>query len=359
MARIPFLTLTLLWVTTATLQAGNRIIPYLIQAPEFSTWIQIINVCSEPSGYLIYFIGSDGERTEFAFSSGELWNGVHGDEISPGANYFFSLPESEDEIRQGYGEIIDDGDGCIAFEVHYRQSLPDGSFKWARTVPRNFSSSGVAVSFFFSDSCDTGIAIAGDGTRVSLEATDQGEILDRVELGNVYFAGVTMKDQFPSLGDENGVAGGILRILGNVGAVASITCDGELRRDRYVHPLPPTVQYEVLSFTAKHLERDWIDAYLYGHKYAYRLTLRNPTQKDLAYEAELLCRDEDGFVVARSEIVEPVRGIYSRTRRFHVNAGSTRAFEGTSGKGLHFETDPSEITVEVIVKVWIPAWWER
>ena len=43
-------------------QAGNRIIPYLIQAPEFSTWIKIINLCSEPSSYQIYFIGSDGER---------------------------------------------------------------------------------------------------------------------------------------------------------------------------------------------------------------------------------------------------------------------------------------------------------
>ena len=54
-----------------------------------------------------------------------------------------------------------------------------------------------------------------------------------------------------------------------------------------------------------------------------------------------------------------MRGIYSRTRHFHVNAGQTRAFEGTSDRRLRFETDPSEITVEVIVKVWIPAWWER
>ena len=43
-------------------QAGNRIIPYLIQTPEFSTWIKIINLCSEPSSYQLYFIGSDGER---------------------------------------------------------------------------------------------------------------------------------------------------------------------------------------------------------------------------------------------------------------------------------------------------------
>ena len=39
-----------------------------------------------------------------------------------------------------------------------------------------------------------------------------------------------------------------------------------------------------------------------------------------------------------------------------VQAGQTQTFEGTVGKGLHFETDPGEITLEVIVKVWISRW---
>ena len=349
MARIPFLTLTLLWVTTANLQAGNRIIPYLVQTPDFSTTIQIINLCSEPSGYLIHFIGSDGERTDFAFSSGELWSGVYEEDISPGANYFFSLPESEDEIRQGYGEIVDDGNGCIAFEVSYRQSLPDGSFKWARTVPRPLSSSGVAVPFFFMDSetlsCDTAVAIAGDGTRVSLEATDgitPGETLDRIELGPVYFAAVTVKDQFPlASANNNGSSAGVLRILGNVSAVASLTCNGELIGYRYVHPLPSATQregYEVVSFAAKYLGYNMYS----GHQYSYRLELRNPTQTKRTYRATLLFRDADGFVVHRT-------GLWGGPSKLHVAAGRTRLFEDTQA-WVYFDNDPSEITVDVEIR---------
>ena len=351
------LTLALLWATTANLQAGNKIIPYLIQAPDFSTWIKVINLCSRPSSYQILFFGSDGQRKKFAFSSGELWSGVYNDDVSPGRYYFFLLPESEEEIRQGYGEITDDSKGCIAFEVHYRQSLPDGSSKRAQTVPRQLSTTGVAVSFYLSDSCDTSVAIAGDDTPVILEATDwKGEVLDRIELGPVYQTGILVKDKFSFDDAEQEVSSGMLRILGNVSAVGMKICDGEISRHRHVHPLPPAVQYEVLSFTAKHLERRWNEAYLYGHKYAYTLTLRNPTQRDLYYEAELLCRDEEGFVVARAKIIG--KSAFERPIRFPIPAGQTRTFEGTVEKGLHFETDPDKITVEVIVEVWVP-WWER
>ena len=125
---IRLLTLALLWAASTSAQAGNKIIPHLFQDPDFSTRIIISNLCSFPASYRIRFIGFDGAPVSMAFSDGELWSGVYNNEVPPGVNYFFSLPESE-ETRQGYGNITDDGDGCIAFEVHYRQLLQRQPFQ--------------------------------------------------------------------------------------------------------------------------------------------------------------------------------------------------------------------------------------
>ena len=185
---------------------------------------------------------------------------------------------------------------------------------------------------------------------MSLEATDrQGKILDRVELGNVYHTGITMKDQFPLIGSENGVSSGMLRILGNVHAVASTTCDGELLRGRYAHPLPQPGggsgslpkdwYYKVISFTTKHLG---FDEWWSTHEYAYHLTIKNPTEKDFTYVVGFLFRDKDGFVVARAT----TKGHWSTSPLYlKVPAGLTRTLEDTFHGS--FSPDPKEITVEV------------
>ena len=109
------LTPALLWATSASAQAGNKIIPYIIQAPDFSTWIKILNLCDSPASYRIDLIGANGYPEQLSFSDGELWRAVgNREEVAPGKTYSFSFPESEEEIRQAYGEITDDGDGCIA-----------------------------------------------------------------------------------------------------------------------------------------------------------------------------------------------------------------------------------------------------
>ena len=132
---------------------------------------------------------------------------------------------------------------------------------------------------------------------MSLEALNwSGELLAREELFNVHHEAFVLKDLFPL------VTSGWLDIKGNVNVVAMLMCDEKMVSAPVVHPLPSTVQYEVVDFSAKHLERDWINAYRYGHKYAYRLTLRNPTQTDLRYKVEFLCRDQEGFVVDRARI---------------------------------------------------------
>ena len=271
-----------LWAASSSVQAGNKIIPHIVQTPEFSTWMEIVNLCESPSGYRIDFFGSDGQRAEFAFPSGELWTGVYANEILPGTTRWFHLLRSEDgSLREGYGEITEDGNGCIAFEVFYQQLLPDGGIRRASVLPARLSESGVATRFFAYDSCDTAIAIASDGSGVGLEILDpSGEVLGSFDLGGIHHRSFRMKDQLHSLGNDD-VQHGILKIRGKASAVNLLMCDGEISARRFVHPLPSTVQYEVVEFSAKHLERDWINAYLYGHKYAYRLTLRNPTQKDL------------------------------------------------------------------------------
>ena len=337
-----------LWAASSSVQAGNKIIPYLIQAPEFRTWITIINLCDAPASYRIDFKGSYGERVEFAWPDGKLWQALR-DDIAPRQSHSFSL-RSQSELRQGYGEITDDSGGCVVFEIYYTQTLPDGSNKQVRILPRQRSETGVSTFFLVTDTCDTSIAIAGDGGGVSLEALNgSGELLAREEIENVHHEAFAMKDLFPF--EET--TGGMLDIKGNVNVVAMFMCDEKMVSAPVVHTLPSTVKYEVVGFETRHLESDWMSR-VYGHKYAYRLTIRNPTQKDLRYEAEIICRDQEGFVVARADIAGS--DIFSPPL-LEVPAGQTQTFEDTVDRGLKFETDPDEITVEVAVKVYRP-WWE-
>ena len=338
--------LVFMWAAPAA-TAGNKIIPHLIQTPEFSTWVKIVNLCESLSNYRIGFFDSDGGEAKFAFSSGELWGGVRGDEVPPGAIRWFHLPESEDgSMREGYGEITDDGSGCIAFEVVYFQILPDERSRWALTLPARLSESGVATSFYASDSCDTAIALASDGSGVGLEILDpSGEVLGSADLGGIHHTSFRVKDQLHSLGNADGQHG-TLKIRGKASAVNLIMFDGEIRGSRFVHPLPaagagslPSASYyEVVSFAFKLLSASMS----YGHEYSYRLTIRNPTKKDYGYAAELVFRDEDGFLVAREIIARG--GLYPPLLR--VPAGQTRTFEDVVSFIL-FEAEPSKVTVEV------------
>lgn len=345
-----------LLVASATVQGGNKIIPYLVQTPNFSTWIKVINLCSSPASYEISFLGSDGEGEQFAFPDREFWSGVFDDEVSPGANFYFHLPESEDESsRQGYGEIVDDSKDCIAFEILYSQVLSDGSFRVAQIVPRAPSESGVAASFYASESCDTAVAIAGDGTPVSLEATDTaGEILERVELGNIHHATFMTKNHIPSAFLEDGSLSGVLRILGNVSALALTICDGLVSGHRYVHPLPqlessstePPIpsgtHYEVVSFAIKYGGEGY-----FGHKYSFRLELKNPTETDRNYEFNLLFRDSDGFVVKRVELTGSCNSYDFQciSESLWIPAGQTHIFEDQV-EWIFLDQDPEQLTVE-------------
>ena len=42
-----------LWAASSSVQASNKIIPHLVQTPEFGTWLRIVNLCSETVLYSI------------------------------------------------------------------------------------------------------------------------------------------------------------------------------------------------------------------------------------------------------------------------------------------------------------------
>ncbi len=100
----------------------------------------------------------------------------------------------------------------------------------------------------------------------------------------------------------------------------------------------------VVSFEAKRIGDG---VFFGGHEYAYKLTLRNPTQTDQNYEVDLLFRDSDGFVVERTSITGSCNSYdFSCFREsLLVPAGQTRTFEDTAFPS--FNLDPSEVTIEV------------
>ena len=349
-----FVVLGLLAAASAFAQA-NKIIPHIVQAPDWSTWIQVINLCSEPSNYRMALKGADGERQPFVFPDGNLWSEAYNDDIAARETYWLSFPRDSVALA-GYGEITEDGNGCIAFEVIYEQTFPDDDFWMERIVPGKRASAGATFSFYITSACDLSIALAGDGTPVSLEAADRsGEILASKSLGNVHYTRFMLKDKFPELapvGDDN--LAGTVKVGGNISVVGLRMCNGELWRAVHVHPLPAgaggttvtsrpgtsSSEYEVVEFAAKLIAIDTTG--IAGHTYSYRLKLKNPSQVDHKYRVEVRFRDSDGFVVAWERV-----GVWDEC--YCVSAGQTRLFEGTFLN--YFRADEWEYTVEAEITV--------
>ena len=106
-------------------------------------------------------------------------------------------------------------------------------------------------------------------------------------------------------------------------------------------------QYEVVSFSAKSLGYHQG----FGYEYAFLLTLKNPTESNLAYELDILFRDSDGFVVKRV----PLTGSCNSydfdciEERLPIPAGQTRTFEDTFYD--YGEYDFSDVTIEPDITV--------
>ena len=219
------------------LTSSNRHIPHIAQGQGWSTWIYVINTCSLPATYNIAFLGEDGERKSFAFLGEEdrhrLYNGE--DPMAGKDIYVVILPDTGRELLQGFGHLNDNGEGCVSVDTEYRQERPDGGVRFS-TVPLQRMTPNGLVFALSESSCSLGVAIAGTGKNVRIEAVDyNGDSMGSADLGNVYHTAFALKDKLPQLRTVPGQ----FRIIGEAAAVGLEFCDGELAQFRLPHYVPP------------------------------------------------------------------------------------------------------------------------
>ena len=216
---------------------SNRHIPHIAQGQGWSTWIYVLNTCSRPVTFDIDFFGEDGRRKSFAFLGEEdRYNGLYnGEDPMAGKDiYRFNLSGTGSELLQGFGHMIDNGEGCVSVDTEYRQERPDGGVRFS-TVPLQRMTPNGLVFALSGSTCSLGVAIAGTGKNVRIEAVDyNGDSMGSADLGNVYHTAFALKDKLPQLRST----GGQLRIIGEAAAVGLEFCDGELAQFRLPHYVP-------------------------------------------------------------------------------------------------------------------------
>ena len=91
--------------------------------------------------YDMDFFGEDGRRKSFAFrdfreDDEKRYNGIYNGEAPMAGKdiHLFSLPDTGRELLQGFGHLIDNGEGCVSVDTEYHQTLPSGERRRS-TVP--------------------------------------------------------------------------------------------------------------------------------------------------------------------------------------------------------------------------------
>ena len=217
---------------------SNQHIPHIAQGQGWSTWIYVLNTCSRPVTFDIDFFGEDGRRKSFAFLGEEdRYNGLYnGEDPMAGKDiYRFILSGTGSELLQGFGHLNDNGEGCVSVDTEYRQERPDGGVRFS-TVPLQRMTPNGLVFALSGSSCSLGVAIAGTGKNVRIEAVDyNGDSMGSADLGDIYHTAFALKDKLPQLRTVPGQ----LRIVGEAAAVGLEFCDGTLAQFRLPHYIPP------------------------------------------------------------------------------------------------------------------------
>ena len=220
----------------ALLTSSNRHIPHIAQGQGWSTWIYVLNTCSRPVTYDMDFFGEDGRRKSFAFLGEEdRYNGLHNGEASMAgkAIHLFSLPDTGRELLQGFGHLIDNGEGCVSVDTEYHQTLPSGERRRSTVPLQRMTPNGLVFAL---PGCSLGVAIAGTGGNVRIEAVDYNlDSMGSADLGEIYHTAFALKDKLPQLRTVPGQ----LRIVGEAAAVGLEFCDGELAQFHLPHYVPP------------------------------------------------------------------------------------------------------------------------
>ena len=228
----------------ASLSSGRHI-PHIAQGQGWTTLISVLNTCEKEVTYDIDLWGADGRRQSFAFfgNDGErhnvLYNGE--DPMTGKATHSFALFASDvedKELLQGFGHLNDDGGGCIAVDTQYVQELSSGGHPFA-TIPLLHMTPATKVFTLnlFRSRCDYGVAIAGNGGTVRLEALDNSRaMIGSARLTNVHHTAFSLKKKIQDLEGETTV--GQLRVTGESAAVMLEFCDGELAQFQLPNYMP-------------------------------------------------------------------------------------------------------------------------
>ena len=213
----------------------NSYLPHIAQGQGWSTRLYIVNGCDEPVTFRVDLVGHDGAPKSFVVDGSNMrhdaiTNGT--DPMEARESRLVSFPETGSELIQGYGHLVDNGDGCVVVDTEYRQMLPNGEILFATVPLQQMSDYGSLLTVPVSE-CTTGIAIAGPGAQVGLHAHDHsGMLLGSVDLGNIHHTAFSLSEKLPQ---TMSMTMGQVRISGASAALGLDFCNGRLAQFRLTH----------------------------------------------------------------------------------------------------------------------------
>ena len=105
---------------------SSRHIPHIAQGKGWSTWLYILNICSRPVTFDIDFYGEKTEEERaFRFrgtTRTATTESITGRNPWPARTSVYTIfPDTGSELLQGFGHLIDNGEGCVSVDTEYRQ----------------------------------------------------------------------------------------------------------------------------------------------------------------------------------------------------------------------------------------------
>ncbi len=226
-------------LSPVSLSPSGRHIPHIAQGLGWGTLIHVLNTCDYPVTYDIDLRDDNGDLQGFDFAddSDDRYIGMHnGDDPMEGKDtHSFLLHNLKGELIQGYGYVVDNGGGCIAVDTTYKQFHRSGE-TFRSTIPlQKMTPKGLVFTLEYGNPCDLGVAIAGTGEEVTIEAIDYNlESMGSVNLGSLYHSAFSLKDKLSNLRRTQGQ----LRITGEATALVLEFCDGKLSQFQLPHYVP-------------------------------------------------------------------------------------------------------------------------
>ena len=292
--------------------SGPRYLAHVAQGQRWETRLHVINTCSEAKPYWIHFSSSDGDSKRFAFSatdpekrSSSIFRPA--EEALPGKSIeSFVLPDTGDELLQGYGQLS--GDDCIGVDIEYRQTLPTGEVLFS-TVPHQRRAVDDLILSLSGSTCDIGVAIAGTGGTVQVDAVQgDGSTVGSVSFGNLYHAAFSANARIPGADRAES-----LHIKGAAAALGLEFCQGKLAQFRLPHPHPPASFGEVWGVRVKPLS----DASFSHQQFSLQLSIWNPTAMEKTYRATIQLKDSEGFLLTEGFLAKYFFVPANQIRTFH------------------------------------------